>query len=371
MASFSFLEISGPPRERGRRYGEGLRRRIVDRDRRWRQEIELAMKQSADAFIAEFLEQTRFMRAIETWTPDLLEEVRGIAEGTGLPYPAVLAAQFMDEEWWFQQSRKHHCSSFGARREHGTIMGQTMDLPSWMDGFQTLLLVRGEAPGTDAYVVTVAGMIALMGMNSRGLGVSVNTLLQLRHDSEGLPVAFVSRGLLSRPHFGAAIEFLRTVPHASGQNYVVGDPLNVASFECSAAGAIRYLAEPSGHRVWHTNHPLANTDLKADTSGPSWLQFRRNSDARFHALDRRIAGAGEITAALARETLSSRDDSESPVSRTLSESDDGTKEPFFTFAAQIAELTDDPVLWAAPGAPSNHAFERYDFRTAALRAYGT
>lgn len=371
MASFSFLEISGPPRERGRRYGESLRRRIVDRDRRWRQEIESAAKRPADDFIAEFLEQTRFMPAIETWTPDLLEEVRGIADGSGLPYPAVLAAQFMDEEWWFQHSRNHHCSSFGARREQGTIIGQTMDLPSWMDGFQTLLLVRGEAPGTDAFVVTVAGMIALMGINSRGLGVSVNTLLQLRHNSEGLPVAFVSRGLMSRPDFGAAVEFLRTVPHASGQNYVIGDPRNVASFECSAAGAVRYLAEPSGRRVWHTNHPLASTDLKADTSGPSWLQFRRNSEARHDALDRRLAAANDVTTALARETLSSRDDDESPVSRTLSESDDGTKEPFFTFAAQIAELTDDPVLWAAPGAPSKHAFERYDFGTAAARAYGT
>lgn len=371
MASFSFLEISGPPRERGRRYGEGLRGPIVERDRRWRQEIETATKRPADRFIADFLEQTRFLPAIERWTPDLLEEVRGIADGSGLPYEAVLSAQFMDEEWWFQQSLHHHCSSFGARRERGTIIGQTMDLPSWMDGFQTLLLVRGEAPGTDAYVVTVAGMVALMGVNSRGLGVSVNTLLQLRHNAEGLPVAFVSRGLLSQPDFATAVEFLHSVPHASGQNYVIGDPQDVASFECSAGGAFRYLPEPSGRRVWHTNHPLVSTDQADDRVGPSWLQFRRNSEARYDALDRRIAGASDINSALARATLSSRDDQDAPVSRTLAESEGETSAPFFTFAAQIAELSAEPVLWAAAGAPSTHAFERYDFGTTAARAYGT
>lgn len=371
MASFAFLEISGPPRERGRRYGEGLRRVILERDRRWRQEITAATELPADRFIADFLAQTRFLPAIERWTPDLLEEVRGIAEGSGLAYEAVLAAQFMDEEWWFQQSRNHHCSSFGARREQGTIIGQTMDLPSWMDGFQTLLLVRGTAPDSDAYVVTVAGMVALMGMNSRGLGIGVNTLLQLRHSAEGLPVAFVTRGLLARPDFEAAVTFLQSVPHASGQNYVVGDPRQVGSFECSAAGAHRHVPEPTGRRVWHTNHPLANGDIAEDRSGPAWLQFRRNSEARYAALDRRIGENADVTTALARETLASRDDAEFPVSQALDVSPGQQSAAFFTFAAQIAELSDEPVLWAAAGAPSTHAFARYDFGGVPSRAYGT
>ncbi len=206
---FAVLEISGTPRQRGRVHGEGLRPLIAERDRCWRQEIETRTKISADDFIEDFLQRTNFTPAIERWTPDLHEEVKGIAEGSGLSYRAILAAQFMDEEWWFQRQYRNHCSSFGAaaRDGHPVLVGQTMDLPNWMDGFQTLLLIRGAQPGLDAYVVTAAGMIALTGMNSRGLGVSVNTLMQLNSSADGLPVAFITRRLIETPVLGEAVRF--------------------------------------------------------------------------------------------------------------------------------------------------------------------
>ena len=372
-AAFNVLEIGGTPRQRGRAHGEGLRAAIAERDRRWRQQIEVACKMPAADFIERFLAETRFTSAIGRWTPDLLEEVRGIAEGSGLAYDAVLAAQFMDEEWWFQQglaaSGNHHCSSFAARRGGGTLMGQTMDLPTWMDGSQTLLLIRDAAPETDAFVVTSAGMIGLMGINSRGVGISVNTLLQLQHATDGLPVAFVTRGLLTQPDFAAAARFVRSIRHASGQNYVLADPSRVATFECSAGAAVE---QAQGPRVWHTNHPLANRDVKPDPANGGWLNQLRNSEARYVALERRLAPAAEVTRGLAQDALSSCDDADHPVSRAIVTGKNDSPGGFFTFAAMIAELADDPVVWAAPGAPSVTAFAPYQFRTSApARSYGT
>ena len=162
--SVDLVEISGTPRARGRTYGESLRGKICERDRVWREQIEAACQMPSRRFIDRFFAETRFMPAIEQWTPHLLEEVRGIAEGSALPFAAVLAGQFMDEECWYQQALTgtHHCSSLGGKAADGSgnIIGQTMDLPVWMNGFQTLLLIRDVVPGTDAYVVTVAAMIA-------------------------------------------------------------------------------------------------------------------------------------------------------------------------------------------------------------------
>ena len=57
--------------------------------------------------------------------------------------------------------------------------------------------------------------------------------------------------------------FLHRVKHASGQNYVVGGPAQVYSFECSANKVSRF--QPPGRPgvVWHTNHPLASDDFGA------------------------------------------------------------------------------------------------------------
>jgi len=358
-AGFAFFEIAGVPRQRGRAYGEGLRGLIGERDRRWRHEIETNAKTPANAFIEEFLQQTDFLPAIDRWTPDLHEEVRGIAEGSGLPYPAILAAQFMDEEWWFQRQGHAHCSSFGVAAAAGrpTLIGQTMDLPTWMDGFQTLLLIRGARPGLDAYVVTAAGMIALMGVNSRGLGVSVNTLLQLNQAADGLPVAFVTRHLIQTAGLDEAVRFLQGVRHASGQNYVIGDPVRVRDFECGVDQVVEHGGDRARGRVWHTNHPLVNGNLRPDRHEPWWEQKAMDSGTRLAALERRLAGSAPFSVEQAKSMLASRDHGEFPVSQEVADGEDG-----ITFAGMVAELGPDPRLSVAPGAPSRHPFAIFDFR---------
>src|SRR6185503_16969789 len=43
---------------------------------------------------------TGFLAAIERHTPDLLAEVRGIADGSNVAFDRTLALNLMDEEWW-------------------------------------------------------------------------------------------------------------------------------------------------------------------------------------------------------------------------------------------------------------------------------
>ena len=262
------MAVNGPPidcvgtgRERGRAHGEHLRERIGEAIERWRGDAARRSGQSAADYAAGFLADTDFLPAIQRHTPDLLEEVRGIAEGAEVPFEAVLVRNLMDEEWWYALRRGHMaaCSTIAVAGDDGrpSLLAQNMDLPAAMDSEQTML--RIAPPGAPPQLVlSAAGMIGLTGASASGLGMCVNALTMLGHSAAGLPVAFVMRGALVQPDLEAAAAFLRAVPHASGQHYALASPDRVVGYECSAAGAVRSAAGP---RLWHTNHPLRSTDL--------------------------------------------------------------------------------------------------------------
>ena len=366
MPQLHRIAISGSPRARGRQYGEGLRNIIRQRDAAWKAHIGISTGHEPDHFIAHHLESTHYVAAVMRWVPELLDEVRGIAEGANLPFSDIFAFQLMDEEWWFSQGLggHHHCSGLGFSAAGRAVAGQTMDLPGWMDGFQTLLTVEDPASDLTAHVLTAAGMVGLCGMNSAGLAVDVNTLAQLPTSTIGLPVAFVSRGLLARRDVASASQFLNQITHASGQNYILTDISGLANFEASAAGVVPWRPWPESHLVWHTNHPLCaqggSDQGLAATGGDA------NSIARLGALDRRLAhGTFQASLEAMKEALASRDDPYAPIAR---EHVPGRHDLGFTFATVIWEIAPELCAHVAPGPAHVAAFESFTFDSQALTA---
>jgi isopenicillin-N N-acyltransferase-like protein len=100
-SSVPILHLSGSPREQGHQHGEALRASIAEVREQWRASITTRFKVHPDAFIDALVGETRFVDAMRRWAPSLLDEVEGIAEGSGRPLAETLAFQFMDEEWWF------------------------------------------------------------------------------------------------------------------------------------------------------------------------------------------------------------------------------------------------------------------------------
>ncbi|MBV8137281.1 MAG: peptidase C45, partial [Deltaproteobacteria bacterium] len=244
MSAFSlpFLRLSGPPRAQGRQHGEALRKSISEVRQRWRESLTQRFGVHPDSFIESFLAQTRFVAAMRKWTPALLEEIEGIAEGSGRPLAETLAFQFMDEEWWFgarhcakASAEANHCSIVASRGREGQapILAQNMDLRAYLDGGQAVISTAIN-DGPRATVMTICGMVGLCGANQAGVGVAVNTLWQLPSAADGLPVACVMRGILEQPNLAAAVQWICQPRHASGQHYLIGDPGGFASFEASA-----------------------------------------------------------------------------------------------------------------------------------------
>jgi hypothetical protein len=310
------VEVSGDARERGRAHGETLREQI-------RQGIEHWPPGSA-------AEQEAYLRAAGAWTPSVLEEMRGIAEGAGIPFDPIMEINLADER------RVFGCSSAGLRRGAAGIpvSGQTMDTPSWFVGLRAAIRSVEVETGLTSLAFTIAGMPALCGVNSNGVGVWCNALYALPTSGAGLPVSCIVRRLLSCRTLAEARSFVESVPHASGQNYLLASPEGIVSLECSARSVVETRGD--GSAVWHANHALASPATADD-----------NSLARDDFMASTLAAAGA-----AADLCRILEDTTVPVCKTGGERGDG-----YTLWAAVAEHRIPPSVLVSPGPPAPGSWE--------------
>lgn len=359
------LTLTGSPRQRGRIHGESLRQEIHEVILRWKNSLAAYVSPSPDQYIHELVTQTDFMPAIERWTPELLEEVRGIAEAADMEFEDIFAFQLQDEEWWFGEQRKpprpddiNHCSSISWRGDghSATLVGQNMDMPSYMDGYQVIMRIQDSLSDLELTVFSTAGLLALNGMNNQSIGIVCNNLSQLNHSKVGLPVAFVLRGALAKKSFIQARDFLETLPHASGQNYILGSKDRLIDLECSANQVTRYAHSADSQWILHTNHPLANDDFYGLPPGveafseemDEFFSAREvDSRTRYDTLCSRLgAGTKQIDLEAARSLLSSHDSRSNPVCRHFN-----PVLPWMTIGTSIFIFGASPRAYICPGPP--------------------
>ncbi len=365
------LQLSGSPYERGLKHGRELRPEIGRMVGLWKKDLREKSKMDPDAFLQKFFAETDFLPAIKRWTPELLDEIKGIAEGSGQPYQTMLAYQMVDEIWvYFDKAGSHHCSSLGVIRSgsHPACIAQNMDLESYRDGSQVVLHIAEGPSIPEQFIFTAAGLIATNGMNNRSIAITANTLLDLSASPDGLPVACVVRGVLARAKGEEVLSFIRTIKHASGQNYIVGVGDRVYDFEASADKVVEFRPVPDGSVVYHTNHPLANDDLKP------WHEKRiqvmtleeknkGNSEVRLNSLATRLRKpASAINEQVVKETLQSKDSIDHPICRSVAAGGG-----WFSFGATIMTLSDKPFFQVTMGPPDSNRFLRLEFSRIAER----
>ncbi len=350
------LEVSGTPYERGEMHGRALAAEVREIIGDFKRDLERDFGVDAETFITAFLETTNFMPAIEKWTPGLLDEVRGIADGAELPFEEVYVFQLADEIWSMGRwALREKCTAIAVSRrgDQPTIVAQNMDIPGFYQKYPTLLCVRRD-DGPDTLVLTCPGLIGVNGMNSDAVAVACNTLLQLRPSLEGVPCLFVVRGVLERSNLADAQAWLERIPHAVGQNYTLGDPTGARAFECSAGGKQRFDPSGDGSFTYHTNHPLVSRDWHPDYLARCETQGRAPEDGlyachRFESLTARVTDAATVTVESIQQALASRDDARGPISGD------------WTYGCTVFVLGEEPELLLAPGRADVYGFQRFGF----------
>ena len=362
------ITVSGNGYERGYQHGQQMKKEIGELMVLWKKDLGEDIHIPADTFIHNFLGATDFIPSIKKYTPDILDEVRGIAKGADQSFNDMLAFQLVDEYWVYADKMSndtihHHCSDIGVPAKNGrpAFVSQNMDLDAWMDGYQIILHIQRHGNTPEQYVLSCAGLVALNGMNENGIGVCVNTLMQLQASSNGLPVAFVVRGLLEKKNNKEVLQFIQMTEHASGQNYTIGVVDSVYDFEASANKVIRLYPDASGI-VYHTNHPVVNNDVKP------WYQdyYQRflagttqnmNSEIRFATLKRRASETTDKDDMFIKTTLRSKDDNKNPVCRTHLPGKHG-----FTFGSVILTLSGKRIMQVTAGPPDESEYQTFSFK---------
>jgi len=334
------IEIGGTPRQRGRSHGEQVRKQIHAIFDFGRESLEKAGGPSLEAIASAFQSATGHLQAARRWTPDLVEEIEGIAEGAGVDFGVLWAFQCQDESYWFntgqaacfkRQSDPNRCSSLGAPGGNGqpTLLAQNLDTPVLYHEAQTLLHINYPKSDRQAYVVTEPGLVGICGLNSSPLGVCQNTLaVKLNYHPGGLPAMLVARALIDQPDLASARKFLHRVVHASGINYMIADSLRVEDYECSTNHIHLLPPQSREGRLAHTNHPLVSRDLLdigrfAEETRLYHQRSNEHSGHRMACLERRFLGAnGPVTVDEVRQVLCSHEPAEFPICRHLQPGED-------------------------------------------------
>jgi hypothetical protein len=363
MDVFNAVEITltGSPRARGRTHGEALRPQILDAVSGFSEAARKSTGLEPSELFSRVANQTDFRTMAGQWTPGALEEMHGISETSGIDADTVFAWQCIQEMAWYPQQHAVplpttlSCTSLGYAPAGGeTIVAQTVDGTGWGRSRGVVMHVDDPDTGIKAHILSWPGLVGVYGLNDRGVGVCCNSMfLDVTNSTSGLTALFTVRGILAQRTFEDTDRFIRSVPHASGTNFMVGGPGHAVSYEVSAKGVVAYVPSPDAAKTYHTNHALATDDLVP----PAVDGWDTNSVARLASVRRRMEEAPQtMTWEDARTIISSHDDAEHPICRHYQGDEAG-----MTLWGIVMECSPDPVLHVSSGPPCCTEFRSFGF----------
>jgi isopenicillin-N N-acyltransferase-like protein len=264
-APFPLIDLSGSPRERGRTHGKAA----ADRLRR-------GAKMYAESLLKSGIDWKELERRAEAMVPTVdkfdpayVEEMRGIAEGAGEPFAAVMlmnARTEMVAAARRQHAAKHFpdgCTAALALPEasaDGVLLhGQNWDWRAECAETGVVLRIRSD-DGPDILTFTEAGGLARSGLNSAGIGLTANAL-ECDRDYQrgpGVPLPFIRRKVLESAHLAQAVQTIVATPKPGSNHMAVSHCGGEAfGFEC-APDETFWLAPDRGLYV-HANHWIAES----------------------------------------------------------------------------------------------------------------
>jgi isopenicillin-N N-acyltransferase like protein len=346
---------SGTPYHQGLVHGRALKGEIRELVKRWKQALEKTYGVPADDFIAAFLKKTDFKPAIARWTPGLLDEVRGIADAAGIDFDTMYVYQLIDEQWAIGPDvMPAKCTTIAAGKRAGNpaFVAQTLDIPEFYDGYQTVLRIKDDKEDLETLVFTIPGVIAANGLNNRSIGVCVNAVTQLAYSTTGLPVDFVIRGLLRQKTYEQAVNFLERVEPAAPQTYVIGGPNETSVFERSARKIARFVPFEGAEFSYHTNQPMVNDDY--NPRFPEMLKAKNLTLEAYRAQDQRFA---QLSQTLKDNTAVLDLDRLEAIFKNRNSGINNKQ----TYGCTIMVLGEEPELRIAPDRPDLVTFQVFKF----------
>ena len=238
--------------ERGQAHGEHYRAKIREL---YEIRCELALNRSDFGTEENLLKLAeKHLPLAKTFDLPLYEELCGIALGAKLsPAQIVVLNHYTDiRDLTLADLDDGGCSTLFAKTDEGHVLGQTWDMHGSATDYVTLLEIDDE--GDTSILFTITGCVGMTGVNTHGLGMTINNL-NSTDAVIGIVWPILVRRCLREKSALAAREIIRAAPIGSGHHYIVADDQNVFGIETSGTQK-REIQEGSEKIHLHTNHAL-------------------------------------------------------------------------------------------------------------------
>jgi isopenicillin-N N-acyltransferase-like protein len=315
--------------------------------------------------------------AVRGIDPSLLEEMRGIAEGSGLSFDDVLALNCRSEilpSTFLDAAAEHGAAVFAqgectavavapsASADGGTWLAQNWD---WIGTQrQALVLLRGHAwdgdrRGREFLTLTEAGMLAKIGLGvgpePDRMAVGLN-IVRSRHDGEqaAVPIHPLLRHLMTMPSLAAARERMdalqRDFGFGAGSDAPAADSAGeVAAFEVSPRGWQEWPAQDGV--MTHTNHFLCAALVPIQHPTTAYLSSEKRLGTARRLTGGRPVGFEDLQALL-------RDEGDGPLAVCRRPDPSIDADGRVESVAGVVIGVEARAMWVAPDVPSTVEFER-------------
>lgn len=214
-----------------------------------------------------------FMKPVEAYNQDYIEEVQGIADGAGMRLEDIMllnARTELQKLFWNKRDQNGEfryqravegmeaCTSIavtGERTADGAAyVGQNWDNFAWAGECLIYHIIRQEGGKPSIAYCGEAGIITRSGLNSCGIGDGVNSLsTNAPVNFEGVPLQFLLRGVLDSRNLGEAIDALNGGRNAAVNNILIAYRDNEAADVEMDTGCCGILYPENGI-LTHANH---------------------------------------------------------------------------------------------------------------------
>jgi isopenicillin-N N-acyltransferase-like protein len=231
------FEFSGEPYERGFSYGAACRDGIS----RFLQESFYDVFSLGETIEASKEQMALFAKKctpyIEAYSPEIFEQMKGIADGSGRTLEEI-ALIFLHEESRVlgEEELMRHCTVIAATGA-ATVGGETYVSQNWDESYEDfwggdkpLLLYEERRSGPNVLAWSYPGLLAAAGMNSEGLSVTWTSTPRAPFEV-GVPTYVIVAEILRKTNIVEALEavikakragsFKLTVADENGEIYVV------------------------------------------------------------------------------------------------------------------------------------------------------
>lgn len=221
--------------------------------------------------------------ALTAWRPAVVEELAGVAQGSGLTLSQVVALNARTEIIALGGKGSSECSTATAVIDGRRLGVQTWDWHIELAEFWHTHVVDG--PGLRYAGLTEQGILSKIGVNEAGLALHFNILGHREDGPTGVPMHVLSSVVLSEcASVDEAIALIREAPVASSSAFTMLDASRAVSVEMSPAGV--FVIEERAGSVQRTNHFQHDTPLASQKSEI----YEPDSSARLALVRERLAG---------------------------------------------------------------------------------